>query len=151
MEKHNFQKLYFSSAYSKLRKWPKNATMMMVLMGLLTGGESYANNDFNLSETTLSSSNSKNPTENSLTNTSKITFLRPLANAHSELPARLQQEKFSVKGVIVDVLGNKIAGVVIRESGTQNATSSDDNGEFSFTVKSANAVLDISYIGFQTI
>ena len=151
MEKHNFQKLYCSSAYSKLRKWPKNATMMMVLMGLLTGGESYANNDFNLSEATLASGSSKHPTENSFSNANKVTFLRPLTTSHPELPARLQQEKFSVKGVIVDVLGNKIAGVVIRESGTQNATSSDDNGEFSLTVNSANAVLDISYIGFQTI
>jgi len=42
-----------------------------------------------------------------------------------------------------------VIGATIREAGTQNATISDIDGNFSIKVSDANATLSVSYVGFQ--
>lgn len=58
-------------------------------------------------------------------------------------------QQINVKGSIVDSKGESIIGATIREQGTNNATISDTEGNFSFSV-GKNANLEISYIGYQT-
>lgn len=54
-----------------------------------------------------------------------------------------------VKGVVKDPTGETVIGASILEKGTTNGTITDFDGNFVLTV-SDNAVLQISYIGFQT-
>ncbi len=58
-----------------------------------------------------------------------------------------QQNKHTIKGVVEDQLG-PIAGANVVEKGTTNGTITDMDGNFSLEV-SSNAVLLISYIGYQ--
>lgn len=55
-----------------------------------------------------------------------------------------------VHGTIKDVNGVSLPGVNITEKGTSNATLSNLNGEFSIVLKSQNATLVFSYVGFVT-
>lgn len=60
----------------------------------------------------------------------------------------LQAQNVSVSGVVRDVMGEPLPGVNIMEKGTTNGTISNVDGKFSITVKGANAVLTVSYIGY---
>ena len=54
-----------------------------------------------------------------------------------------------ISGVVVDKSGETIIGANILEKGTTNGTITDVNGRFSLQV-SANAILQVSYIGFDS-
>jgi len=56
---------------------------------------------------------------------------------------------FTVKGRVTDAKGMAIAGVTIREKGTNAVTSSADNGEFSLLLLSEKARLVFSAVGFD--
>ena len=60
------------------------------------------------------------------------------------------QESFSVKGVIKDSKGVPLPGVNIVEKGTMNGTITNIDGIFAIDVKSADAVLSFSSIGYLT-
>lgn len=60
------------------------------------------------------------------------------------------QSSISVRGVIKDSQGEPVAGASILVKGSQNGTFTDANGEYSLTDVPANAVLQISFIGFET-
>ncbi|HSQ47972.1 MAG TPA: TonB-dependent receptor [Lutibacter sp.] len=62
----------------------------------------------------------------------------------------IAQEGSTIKGVITEVSGEVLPGVNILEKGTQNGTTSDFDGKFSIKVSKSNAVLVISYVGFET-
>jgi len=55
-----------------------------------------------------------------------------------------------LRGVIKDVSGEAIAGASVIEKGTTTGTVTDINGEFRLTVSSRNAVLQVSFVGFQS-
>lgn len=55
-----------------------------------------------------------------------------------------------IKGVILEPSGQTIIGATILEKGTANGTITNIDGEFSINVSSANAVLEISYVGFSS-
>jgi len=59
-----------------------------------------------------------------------------------------QNQVITASGVIMDSNKEPLPGVSIVEKGTQNGTVSDINGNFSFSVNT-NAVLELSYIGFE--
>lgn len=59
----------------------------------------------------------------------------------------LQQK--AISGKVVDLKGESIIGANIMEKGTTNGTITDFDGNFSLNV-AANAVLQISYIGYKT-
>jgi TonB-linked SusC/RagA family outer membrane protein len=72
------------------------------------------------------------------------------ANEPAEGTAEVQQQqKVTIKGTIKDVTGETVIGANIVEKGTTNGTISDLNGEFTLTVN-ASAVLEISYIGYES-
>jgi TonB-linked SusC/RagA family outer membrane protein len=62
---------------------------------------------------------------------------------------------FPVTGVIQlrDQLGGTTtnAGVVVREAGTNNATITNDEGQFTINVTDANSKLEISHIGYRSV
>ena len=60
------------------------------------------------------------------------------------------QQGVTVKGVVKDAKGEPIIGATVTEKGTQNATVTDFDGNYSLKVKSRNATLVVSYIGFTT-
>lgn len=56
-----------------------------------------------------------------------------------------------VSGTVTDLSGAPLAGVVVMEEGTQNATSTDLNGNYSITVASGDASLKFTCIGYYDI
>ena len=55
-----------------------------------------------------------------------------------------------VTGTVIDEAGEAVLGATVREKGTQSGAATDINGNFTINVKSANATLSISYVGYQT-
>ncbi len=64
-------------------------------------------------------------------------------------PNRPKQQEKEVKGTVKDGAGVPITGASIVEKGTSNGVSTDKNGNFTIVV-AANAVLQISYVGFTS-
>ncbi|WON92516.1 STN domain-containing protein [Sphingobacterium sp. UGAL515B_05] len=60
----------------------------------------------------------------------------------------LQQRR--VGGKVVDAKGNPISNVTITEKGTDNRTTTDDNGRFEIRLKSNNDQLVFSMLGYQS-
>ncbi|MBQ0023202.1 MAG: TonB-dependent receptor [Prevotellaceae bacterium] len=58
--------------------------------------------------------------------------------------------QFAVSGTVIDDLGDGAVGASVREKGTSNGVATDINGNFKLNVKNANAVLQVSYVGFQS-
>lgn len=59
------------------------------------------------------------------------------------------QGGYEVKGVVVDQLG-PVMGATVMEQGTTNGTSTGLDGDFVLKVSSADAVVEISCIGYAT-
>ncbi len=57
--------------------------------------------------------------------------------------------QISVRGVVSDAVG-PVLGASVLEKGTGNGTVTDNDGNFSIKVKSADAVLVFSFVGYQT-
>ena len=57
------------------------------------------------------------------------------------------QGGYVVKGVVVDELG-PVVGATVLEVGTTNGTATDMDGAFVLTVSSANAIVEVSCIGY---
>ncbi|ESU18546.1 TonB-dependent outer membrane siderophore receptor [Flavobacterium cauense R2A-7] len=55
----------------------------------------------------------------------------------------------TITGNVSDQKGQPVAGATILEKGTQNGTTADDGGNFSIKVKTENAVLVISSLGYK--
>lgn len=61
-----------------------------------------------------------------------------------------QQDKVKVTGKVTDALGETVIGASIMEKGTTNGTITDMDGNFTLMVASSQAVLSVSYIGYQS-
>src|SRR5699024_9949888 len=72
-------------------------------------------------------------------------FGSALENAKALLP-----ENIDVSGTVSDEEGNPLIGVNIQVKGTTKGTSTDFDGNFTLEDVDENAVLVISYIGYQT-
>ena len=59
------------------------------------------------------------------------------------------QGGYVVKGVVVDAVGPVIGATVI-EQGTTNGASTGLDGDYTLTVSNANAVVEVSCIGYAT-
>ena len=60
------------------------------------------------------------------------------------------QDKFQVRGTVLDENGESIIGAGVMEKGTTNGAITDIDGKYVLTVSSANAVLEVSFIGYTT-
>lgn len=72
------------------------------------------------------------------------------SHAESDVKAFLQVDKITVRGTVVDAEGEPLIGVSILERGTSNGTITDFDGKFVLQT-SPKAVVEISYIGYQTL
>ncbi|MBQ4021493.1 MAG: carboxypeptidase-like regulatory domain-containing protein, partial [Bacteroidales bacterium] len=70
-------------------------------------------------------------------------------SAVMSVSAFAQNGRYVVKGVIVDELG-PVAGAAVVEQGTTNGAVSDLDGNYSLTVSSADAIIEIRMIGYAT-
>ena len=62
----------------------------------------------------------------------------------------VEQDIFQqVTGKVIDELGNPLPGATILEKGTSNGTTTDFNGNFTINVSNEDAILVISYIGYD--
>jgi len=59
-------------------------------------------------------------------------------------------QSYEVSGTIFDASGLPLPGANVLEKGTQNGTQSDFDGNFSLEVNSKEAVLVISFLGYET-
>jgi len=55
-----------------------------------------------------------------------------------------------VSGEVTDSLGNLLPGVSILVEGTTNGTTTDFDGKYAINIKTPNAILVFSYLGFET-
>src|SRR5690625_1115960 len=83
------------------------------------------------------------------------TPLRRSAPALSALPVRnksfsVQPVAFSVSGIVTDQEGEPLIGVNIQVKGSNKGTATDFDGKFILEHIDENAVLVISYVGYQT-
>lgn len=62
----------------------------------------------------------------------------------------VQQQAVAVSGVVKDKQGEPIIGANIMEKGTTNGTITDFDGKYTLNVKSRQATLLVSYIGYKT-
>src|SRR5690606_15957051 len=87
---------------------------------------------------------------------SKVSRENPNASPESVFPVHevspnlSGKYQFTVSGTVVDENGSPLPGANVVEQGTLNGTQSDFDGNFTLDVSNANAVLEISYIGFDT-
>lgn len=64
--------------------------------------------------------------------------------------ARAQNVATPVTGTVADEKNEPLPGVIVKEKGTDNATSTDPDGRFKLNVSGPGAVLVISFLGYQT-
>lgn len=62
----------------------------------------------------------------------------------------LMAQSMQVRGSVKDDAGEAITGASVIEKGTSNGTITDVNGNFSLNVSSGDAVLQVSFVGFQS-
>lgn len=62
----------------------------------------------------------------------------------------LHAQTMQVKGDVIGVNGQPIAGVVVMTKGSSNGTATDPNGHYSINVPNAKSVLTFSFLGYTT-
>lgn len=72
-----------------------------------------------------------------------------VSNVREPLHANVQQQYKTVRGIVIDNLGEPVIGANVVEKGTTNGTVTDMNGSFSLEV-SPKAILEFSFIGYIT-
>ena len=79
-----------------------------------------------------------------------LSFCMGLAMLCIFSPAISAQDGYEIKGVVSDEVG-PVIGATVMEQGTMNGTSTGLDGDFTLTVSSKDAVVEISCIGYRTV
>lgn len=61
------------------------------------------------------------------------------------------QNGFEVRGTVTDQTGQPVIGATVLEKGTTNGLSTDIDGNYTLKVSSADAIVEISCIGYKTV
>lgn len=77
-------------------------------------------------------------------------FLVLSAHANTAGINESQQSRIQISGVVKDTGDIPMIGVSVMEKGTTNGTITNIDGEFSLSISSSSAVLNVSYIGYKT-
>lgn len=84
-------------------------------------------------------------------NSSPRTMVRAIPKLPGRIPAKsINRITFSVEGKVVDQEGEPLIGVNIQVKGSNKGTATDFDGNFILEDIDENAVLVISYVGYQT-
>ncbi len=67
------------------------------------------------------------------------------------IPLYASSAAFPIRGTVLDINGEPLIGVSVTEKGVSNATSTDNNGQFSLEVANENSILVFSYLGFSEL
>ena len=59
--------------------------------------------------------------------------------------------QLTLKGVILDEMGSPLPGASVFEKGTSNGVNSDFEGSFTLDVSGSDAVIVVSYLGFDKV
>ncbi len=79
-----------------------------------------------------------------------ISFLAALAVSAVMSVNLFAQSEYEVKGVVVDSWG-PVIGASVLEAGTLNGTTTDLDGNYTLKVSSAEAMVEISFVGYTTV
>ncbi|HRN55928.1 MAG TPA: SusC/RagA family TonB-linked outer membrane protein, partial [Agriterribacter sp.] len=60
------------------------------------------------------------------------------------------QQQVVVRGTIFDINGAPVQSVSVREKNTNNGTTTDEEGRYQITVRSAQSILEFSIVGYKT-
>lgn len=63
--------------------------------------------------------------------------------------ANVMYSQSTVKGTITDESGEPLPGATVLEKGTINGTATDLDGNYVLSISSTNAILEVSYTGFE--
>lgn len=80
----------------------------------------------------------------------KISFLLLLMFLSLSTSFAQQSGSFLVRGNVTDTNGEVVIGASVVEKGTTNGTATDLDGNFQLNVRSAQATLVVSYLGYTT-
>ena len=67
------------------------------------------------------------------------------------LSVAVYAQKRTVTGTVVDRAGYPVIGMMVVEQGTQNGTVTDEDGKYSITLNSDNAILVFEAMGYTTV
>lgn len=73
-----------------------------------------------------------------------------LSKANTSPATKSAQQQLKVTGKVVDANNEPLIGVSVLEKGTTNGTITDFDGNYTLVVTGSNAVLQFSYVGYQT-
>lgn len=79
-------------------------------------------------------------------------FLLIAANKAIASNSLMLQQNVVIKGTVIDAVSKQpVAGVTVEEVGTNNATATNEKGEYQLTLKSGNATVSFRSIGYKTV
>lgn len=67
------------------------------------------------------------------------------------IPDMSAQSGYEVRGTVIDRTGQPVIGATVLEKGTTNGLSTDIDGQYVLKVSSADAIVEISCIGYKTV
>ena len=77
-------------------------------------------------------------------------MLSPIGVAQVNAATNVVQQAKTVKGTVVDNMGEPVIGASVKVVGTTNGAVTDLDGNFALTNVPKNATVEISYIGYIT-
>ncbi|MGO4770838.1 SusC/RagA family TonB-linked outer membrane protein [Flavobacterium sp. W22_SRS_FK3] len=72
------------------------------------------------------------------------------SNENSEIINKKSEDDITIKGIVLDELGQPMIGVNIAQKGSAKGTTTDFDGSFTIVVSSNTQALVISYVGYET-
>jgi TonB-linked SusC/RagA family outer membrane protein len=72
-----------------------------------------------------------------------------IKNRSSLSPSQIVGQKISIRGKVMDEAGTSLPGASVKVEGTELAATTNTNGEFQLEVPDKDAVLLVSYVGYE--
>ena len=80
-----------------------------------------------------------------------LSFIVGLIGLFLVIPDMSAQNGYEIKGTVIDQTGQPVIGATVLEKGTTNGMSTDIDGQYTLKVASADAVVEVSCIGYKTV
>ena len=79
-----------------------------------------------------------------------VIMLVPSKEVHPKTDTEKKDPKLEINGKVTDEDGIPLPGATVMEEGTMNGTTTDVNGNFTFSVSGTASSLKVSFIGFES-
>ena len=80
-----------------------------------------------------------------------LSFIVGLIGLFLIIPDMSAQNGYEIRGTVTDKTGQPVIGATVLEKGTTNGLSTDIDGNYTLKVSSADAVVEVSCIGYKTV